>query len=45
MEVNLLNLRNSINKAFLKVRPNRTGLVIHNGKDTNTPVDVGDKDS
>jgi adenine-specific DNA-methyltransferase len=24
MEVNLLNLRNSINKAFLKVRPNRT---------------------
>jgi len=90
MEVNLLNLRNSINKAFLKVRPNRTcieafkknisglldqikeseseefhkniiseflkntyyspghyintkgraDLVIHNGKDTNTPVGV-----
>lgn len=90
MEVNQLNLRKSINKAFLKVRPNRTGieafkknisgllnqikeseseefhkniiseflrntyyspghyintkgradLVIHNGKDTNTPVGV-----
>ena len=26
MEVNLLNLRNSINKAFLKVRPNRTRI-------------------
>jgi hypothetical protein len=24
MEVNLLNLRNSINKAYLKVKPNRT---------------------
>ncbi|MFZ0473510.1 MAG: hypothetical protein WAL94_12920 [Bacteroidales bacterium] len=90
MEVNLLNLRNSINKAFLKVRPDRSrieafkknisglldqikeseseefhkniiseflkstyyspghyintkgraDLVIHNGKDTNTPVGV-----
>ncbi|HUU99518.1 MAG TPA: DNA methyltransferase, partial [Bacteroidales bacterium] len=90
MEVNLLNLRNSINKAFLKVRPNRirieafkknisslfdqikeseseefhkniiseflkntyyspdhyintkgrADLVIHNGKDTDTPVGV-----
>jgi hypothetical protein len=90
MEVNLLNLRNSINKAYLKVRPNRTrievfkknitalfnqikeseseefhkniiseflkstyyspdhyintkgraDLVIHNGKDTNSPVGV-----
>ncbi len=90
MEVNLLNPRNSINKAFLKVRPNRTrielfkknisglfdqikeseseefhkniisqflkntyyspdhyintkgraDLVIHNGKDNNTPVGV-----
>ncbi|MCJ7448782.1 MAG: Eco57I restriction-modification methylase domain-containing protein [Bacteroidales bacterium] len=90
MEVNLLNLKNSINKAFLKVRPNRTrielfkknisslfdqikepeseefhkniiseflkntyyspdhyintkdraDLVIHTGKDTNTPVGV-----
>src|SRR4030065_1182698 len=90
MEINLLNLRNSINKAFLKVKPNRTqietfkkniatlfnqikeseseefhkniiseflkntyyspnnyintkgrsDLVIHTGKDTNTPVGV-----
>jgi adenine-specific DNA-methyltransferase len=90
MEVNLLNLRNSINKAYLKVKPNRTrieafkknitslfdqikeseseefhkniipeflkntyyspdhyintkgraDLVIHTGKDTNTPVGV-----
>src|SRR4030042_3827721 len=28
MEVNLLSLRNSINKAFLKVRPNRTRIEI-----------------
>jgi adenine-specific DNA-methyltransferase len=90
MDVNLLSLRNSINKAYLKVKPNRTSietfkrnilslydqifeseseefhkniiseflkntwyspdhyintkgradLVIHNGKDTNTPVGV-----
>ncbi|MFA5819079.1 MAG: class I SAM-dependent DNA methyltransferase, partial [Bacteroidales bacterium] len=90
MEINILNLRNSINKAYLKVKPNRTqietfkknitnlfdqikeseseefhkniiseflkntyyspdhyintkgraDLVIHNGKDTNTPVGV-----
>jgi adenine-specific DNA-methyltransferase len=26
MEVNLLNLRNSINKAYLKVKPNRTRI-------------------
>ena len=26
MEINLLNLRNSINKAFLKVKPNRTQI-------------------
>ena len=26
MEINLLNLRNSINKAYLKVKPNRTQI-------------------
>src|SRR5450759_609679 len=28
MEVNLLNLRNSINKAYLKIRPNRTRIEV-----------------
>jgi hypothetical protein len=26
MEINILNLRNSINKAYLKVKPNRTQI-------------------
>jgi len=26
MEINLLNIRNSINKAYLKVKPNRTQI-------------------
>jgi len=47
MKINRLNLRNSLNKAFLKVKPNpnpqikgRTDLVIHIGKDTKSPVGV-----
>jgi hypothetical protein len=32
MEVNLLNLRNSINKAFLKILPDRTGIEVFKKK-------------
>jgi adenine-specific DNA-methyltransferase len=35
MEINLLNLRNSINKAYLKVKPNRTQIETFKKKITN----------
>jgi len=35
MEINILNLRNSINKAYLKVKPNRTQIEIFKKNITN----------